>query len=83
MLNESQIENYWFYRTIGLILDSLSIVWYVEGKRPQRFGDWICLPSTYQTMDRVQNKPNSSVQHTPSSESFQVYLIGFLKYDSS
>jgi hypothetical protein len=25
-------------------------------------------------MDRVQNKPNSSVQHTPSSESFQVYL---------
>jgi hypothetical protein len=26
-----------------------------------------------QDMDRVQNKPNSSVQHTPSSESFQVY----------
>jgi hypothetical protein len=25
-------------------------------------------------MDRVQNKPNSSVQYTPSSESFQVYL---------
>jgi hypothetical protein len=25
-------------------------------------------------MDRVQKKPNSSVQHTPSSESFQVYL---------
>jgi hypothetical protein len=25
-------------------------------------------------MDKVQNKPNSSVQHTPSSESFQVYL---------
>jgi hypothetical protein len=25
-------------------------------------------------MDRDQNKPNSSVQHTPSSESFQVYL---------
>jgi hypothetical protein len=24
-------------------------------------------------MDKVQNKPNSSVQHTPSSESFQVY----------
>jgi hypothetical protein len=23
-------------------------------------------------MDKVQNKPNSSVQHTPSSESFQV-----------
>jgi hypothetical protein len=22
-------------------------------------------------MDKVQNKPNSSVQHTPSSESFQ------------
>jgi hypothetical protein len=27
---------------------------------------------SYQTMDRVQKKPNSSVQHTPSSESFQV-----------
>jgi hypothetical protein len=25
-------------------------------------------------MDRVQDKPNSSVQHTPSAESFQVYL---------
>jgi hypothetical protein len=24
-------------------------------------------------MDKVQNKPNSSVQHTPLSESFQVY----------
>jgi hypothetical protein len=24
-------------------------------------------------MDKVQNKPSSSVQHTPSSESFQVY----------
>jgi hypothetical protein len=32
-----------------------------------------CKTSTYQTMDRVQKKPNSSVQHTPSSESFQVY----------
>jgi hypothetical protein len=29
-----------------------------------------CLP--HKTMDKVQNKPNSSVQHTPSSESFQV-----------
>jgi hypothetical protein len=27
----------------------------------------------YQTMDKVQNKPYSSVQHTPSSESFKVY----------
>jgi hypothetical protein len=27
---------------------------------------------TYKTMDKVQNKPNSSVQHTPSSESLQV-----------
>jgi hypothetical protein len=25
-------------------------------------------------MDKVQNKPYSSVQHTPSSESFKVYL---------
>jgi hypothetical protein len=35
---------------------------------------WYFLSSTYKTMDKVQNKPNSSVQHTPSSESFQVYL---------
>jgi hypothetical protein len=27
----------------------------------------------YQTMDKVQNKPYSSVQHTSSSESFKVY----------
>jgi hypothetical protein len=27
----------------------------------------------YQTMDKVQNKPHSSVHHTPSSESFKVY----------
>jgi hypothetical protein len=26
-------------------------------------------------MDKVQNKPNSSVQHKPSSESFQVYQL--------
>jgi hypothetical protein len=32
-----------------------------------------CMWKTYKTMDRVQNKSNSSVQHTPSSESFQVY----------
>jgi hypothetical protein len=37
------------------------------------------LSSTYKTMDRVQNKPNSSVQHTPSSESFQVYLSDMVK----
>jgi hypothetical protein len=28
-------------------------------------------------MDKIQNKPNSSVQHTPSSESFQVYLSSY------
>jgi hypothetical protein len=33
---------------------------------------WYILSSTYKTMDKVQNKLNSSVQHTPSSESFQV-----------
>jgi hypothetical protein len=27
-------------------------------------------------MDKVQNKPNSSVQYTPSSEYFQVYPEG-------
>jgi ABC-type molybdate transport system substrate-binding protein len=37
---------------------------------PKRCG--IFLSSTYKTMDKVQNKPNSSVQHKPSSESFQV-----------
>jgi hypothetical protein len=41
---------------------------------------WACFglyPSSCmnKTMDRIQNKPNSSVQHTPSSESFQVYLL--------
>jgi hypothetical protein len=34
---------------------------------------WYFLSSTYKTMDKAQNKPNSSAQHTPSSESFQVY----------
>jgi hypothetical protein len=40
------LKGFWrwcmLYRTTGLILD-LSIVWYVEDKRPQGFGDWICL----------------------------------------
>jgi hypothetical protein len=35
---------------------------------------WDFLSSTYKMMDKVQNKPSSSVQHTPSSESFQVNL---------
>jgi hypothetical protein len=34
---------------------------------------WYFLSSTYKTMEKVQIKPNSSVQYTPSSESFQVY----------
>jgi hypothetical protein len=38
----------------------------------------LVLSSTYKTMDKVQNKPNSSVQHTPSSESFEVYLLSFM-----
>jgi hypothetical protein len=36
------------------------------------------LSSIYQIMDRVQNKPNSSVQLTPSSQSFQVYQQIFI-----
>jgi hypothetical protein len=32
------------------------------------------------TLSIVQNKPNSSVQHTPSSESFQVYMY-ILRYN--
>jgi hypothetical protein len=39
-----------------------------------------CKTSTYQTMDRFQIKPNSSVQHTPSSESFQVYMLNLAKF---
>jgi hypothetical protein len=39
----------------------------------------VFLSSTYKTMDTVQNKPNSSVQHTPSSESFQVQLFELFK----
>jgi hypothetical protein len=33
-------------------------------------------------MDKVQNEPNSSVQHTPSSESFQVYLLASVYWNS-
>jgi hypothetical protein len=51
------------YRDIGLVVDST-----------HRLVCGIFLSSTYKTMDKVQNKPNSSVQHTPSSESFQVYV---------
>jgi hypothetical protein len=40
---------------------------------------WNFLSSTYKTMDKVQNKPNSSVQHKPSSESFQVQLDNSLQ----
>jgi hypothetical protein len=29
-------------------------------------------------MDKVQNKPYSSVQHTPSSESFKVYYLLYI-----
>jgi hypothetical protein len=51
------------YRTVGLNLDSIHRLVCRRQK------------TTYQTMDRVQNKPNSSVQHTPLSEFFQVYLL--------
>jgi hypothetical protein len=47
---------------------TLSIVLYVEDKKYHNV-----LSSTYKTMDKVQNKPSSSVQHTPLSESFKVY----------
>jgi hypothetical protein len=50
-------------RTICLLLDSVHRL---------VCGSFVvfCKTSTYQTMDRVQKKPNSSVQRTPSSESF-------------
>jgi hypothetical protein len=61
---------------------TLSIVWYIQDKKPQHFGDRSSLRNVvfflsyiYQTMDRVQDKSNSSVQHTSSSESFQVYRV--------
>jgi hypothetical protein len=50
----------------------------IYDKKSQRFGDRSSLQNVvifyhiYQTMDKVQNKPYSSVQHTPSSESFKV-----------
>jgi hypothetical protein len=37
------IRNYFYPELFGFFW-TLSIVWYVEVyKRPQRFGDWICL----------------------------------------
>jgi hypothetical protein len=46
-----------------------------DGDRPSlRNVVVFCKTSTYQMIDRVQKKSDSSVQHTPSSESFQVYL---------
>jgi hypothetical protein len=45
------------YRAIGLVLDFIRRL--------------VC--GRHKAMDKVQNKPNSSVQHKPSSESFQVY----------
>jgi hypothetical protein len=45
-----------------------------DGDRSSHRNDVVfCKTSTYK-MDRVQKKSYSSVQHTPSSESFQVYL---------
>jgi hypothetical protein len=66
------------YRTVQFILDSIHRLVY-RTKKPQRFGNRSSLRNVvvscpiYQTMDIVQNKPNSSVQHTRSSEYFQVY----------
>jgi hypothetical protein len=54
---------------------SVSVLRWMGQDKPTQLGPlWDFLSSTYKTMDSVQNKPNSSVQHTPSSESFQVYL---------
>jgi hypothetical protein len=68
---------------------TFSIVLYVEDKRSHNVSEtdpvsetlWDFLSSTHKTMDEVQNKPNSSVQHTPSSESFQVYPFELLHVD--
>jgi hypothetical protein len=59
-------------RTIWLLLDSVHHL--VCGSFTKDHNVVVfCKTATYQTMNRVQKKPNSSVQHTPSSESFQVY----------
>jgi hypothetical protein len=56
---------------------SVSVLRWMWQDKPTQLGplERACLNhwTTYKTMDKVQNKPNSSVQHTPSSESFQVY----------
>jgi hypothetical protein len=42
IINTLYINNYKSTEPLDLFW-TLSIVWYVEDKRPQRFGDWICL----------------------------------------
>jgi hypothetical protein len=61
------------YRAIALVLDFIHRLVRGRQKIPQRLGDlrtetepvsetlWDFLSSTYKTMDKVQNKPNSSV----------------------
>jgi hypothetical protein len=55
---------------------SVSILRWMGQDRRTQLGplERASLNHIYQTMDKVQNKPYSSVQHTPSSESFKVYL---------
>jgi hypothetical protein len=53
---------------------SVSVLRWMGQDKPTQLGPLERASLNHWTMDRVQNKPNSSVQHTPSSESFQVYL---------
>jgi hypothetical protein len=54
---------------------SVSVLRWMGQDKPTQLGPLERASLNHWTMDRVQNKPNSSVQHTLSSESFQVYTI--------
>jgi hypothetical protein len=47
---------------LGLFL-TLSIVWYVEDKRPQRFGDWICLRPQVDKPTQLDPLERASLNH--------------------
>jgi hypothetical protein len=53
---------------------SVSVLRWMGQDKPTQLGPLERASLNHWTMVRVQNKPNSSVQHTPSSESFQVYV---------
>jgi hypothetical protein len=54
------MKNKSVYTELLGLFSTLSIVWYVEDKRPHRFGDWICLC--------LFNYAVSSSDHTASND---------------